>query len=205
MKKISVAQINRVTTGYLSMLDGWQQVREDTIARAVGPVAQCIGFERLSDGTCRPVCYLRVLAAPDVPGVMELPQHLNVKLRQFSLREHETTRDRIFEAMSSEFVPDIQRPLDPVLVLENYESEAIPNSAEAYSLSALSAFLGHPDRFQKWKHHFIELVDSLGYWEEWDKERRAFLEKMDDWISKGTVTEQLEGVVEEERKKLGLE
>ena len=158
-----------------------------------------------ADGTYRPVCYLRVLAAPDLPGVMELPQHLNVKVRQLSLREHETDRDRVFEAMKREFVPDVRRPLDPGSVLEYYEREAIPNSAEAYSLSALSAFLGDSDRSQKWSRRFTELVVSLGYWEEWDKERQAFLEKVELWIREGAVKQRLEEVVEEERKKLGFE
>jgi len=204
-KKISVAQIKRISTDYLSFLDGWQQIRKDTIARAAGPVSQCIGFERLGDGTYRPVGYLRVLAAPDLPGVMELPQHLNVNVRQLSFREHETARGRVFGAMKREFVPKVERPLDPISVLELYERDAVPNSAEAYSLSVLSAFLGDSDRAQKWDHRFTELVDSLGYWEDWDKERRAFLGNVELWIREGTVKPRLEEVVEEERKKLGFE
>lgn len=205
-RRISVSQIKQIAHDYQGSLAGWQQIRPGILGRATDAVAQCVGFECLSTGTYRPVGFLRVLVAPDTPGVMELPQHLNVKLRQISEAQHERLRGQVLEAMRREFIPSIDGPLGSGAVLDFYEQKAVPTSPQAYSLSALNAFLGRFEKARFWSQRFTELVLSLERpWEESDKERRAFLDELEQWIQAGSVSQRLAEVVKEQKRKLGFE
>lgn len=203
--RISVSQIKRIAHEYKERLPGWQQIRPGTLGRTAEAVAQCIGFERLSTGTYRPVGFLRVLAAPDTPGVMELPQHLNVKLRQITETQHEKLKEQVLDAMRREFVPSLDRPLDPASILERYEREAVPTSAEAYSLCALNAYYSRFERARFWRRSFAELVLCQGSSEDWDRERQSFLDELEQWIQAGCANQRLPEVVKEEKRKLGFE
>lgn len=142
--------------------------------------------------------FVRVLVAPGGGG-------LDRVLPSVKARAHAHQLPKMIEAMRREFVPSVDAPLVPEEVLELCEREAIPKSPEAYSLAALSAYLDHHDRALYWCHRFPELVDQLAHgWQKWDVEQGDFLKKLESWIQAGEAREQLEHVLQAERKKWGL-
>lgn len=205
-RKITLKELEPVIRYYQARLPGWDMILRDSLARTTGPILQCIGFDRLSSEDYRPVSFIRVLTAPEVVGAMELAQHLNARVGYVRLAEHERLRERVVDAMQREFVPKITRALDPIEVLKLYERKAIPKSPEAYSLAALNAYLGKKKRALYWCSRFNKLVDKLGHpWQEWDKERRAFLDRLERWIHEGTEKRHLEEILRKEKEKWGID
>jgi hypothetical protein len=203
-KQITLKELEPMVRDYLAHLPGWQQVQRNTLARTEGPILQCIGFEALSFGPYRPVGYIQVLIVPSAVGGMELPQYLKeiISIRRM---EHERRLEKVIEAMRHEFKPDITQPLDSRAVLELYEREATPKSYEAYSLASLNAYFGNKERALYWSARFNELVEELYMpWQEWDKERRAFLDTLEMWIREGTEKQSLEEILQKEKEKWGV-
>ncbi len=198
MRKLRASELALVMQDYRQHLAGWRLIGQDCLGREQGPVLQVIGFERHSWRAYRPMGFVRILVAPGGGG-------LNRLLLSLELGLHAHQMLKMLEAMRREFIPSIDAPLVPEEVLELCEREAIPSSPEAYSLAALNAYLGHYDRALCWCRRFPELVDPrhLG-WQEWDIEQRDFLVKLEAWIHAGEAREQLEPVLEAERKKWNL-
>jgi hypothetical protein len=203
-RRITLKELEPVVQYYQSQLPGWTLIRRATLVRMNGPVLQGITFDRLSYGAYRPVGYIRILTAPEVRGGMELPQFLDAKM-SIRLGEHERVREKIVDAMRHEFAPNITRPLDPFEVLKLCERKAIPTSPEAYSLATLNAYLGKKERALYWCSRFNKLVDALKRpWGDEDKERRAYLDLLEKWISEGTEKQHLEEVMQREREKWSI-
>jgi hypothetical protein len=107
--------------------------------------------------------------------------------------------------MRREFVPSMDLPLDVPEVLDLYEKKAAPSDPQAFSLAALNAYLGRDERAVYWCAQFPKLIDRLGIeWQEADRKRSAFLQDLETWIRNGEAREQLERVLQEERRKWGL-
>lgn len=199
MRKLKLSELKPLLEDYHRFFPQWQVFQKDTLIRANGPVLQSIFFERQSHREYRPMGFVDVLTAP---GGGWAPQRV---LRSVQSRGHAYELPKMIEAMRREFVPSVDAPLVPEEVLELCEREAIPKSPEAHSLAALNAYLGHEERALYWCRRFPELIDEerLGM-QEWDLERRDFLTKLEGWIQAGEVREQLEQVLQAERKRWGL-
>jgi len=202
---MTLNELRPIAEDYYRAFTDWRFLEGELLARESGPVMQVIGFERLSTGSYRPVCGLYCLCIPDRDGRFG-HQFLNVKVRQVHPRAHEITREKVVEAIRQEIVPSVDRPLVAEEVLELYERQANPpRSLDAYSLAALNAYLGHDQRALYWCSRFTELVnESANRWQDFDYKRRAFLDQLEKWIHARNAKEQLDRVLQEERRKWGL-
>jgi len=203
--RLTLKELRPIIEFYHAKFPTWRLIRHDTLVREAPPVVQGITFDRLSYGVYRPTGHIRVLVAPDDDWVFELCQKLNVKVRQIDRRQHPQFRDRVVEAIHAEFLPKVDEPLVADEVLALYEAKAYPTPAAAYSLAPLNASLGHDDRAIYWCSRFTQLVNQLGNpWQDFDYERRAFLDQLEQWLKAGTAKQELAGVLEEQRHKWGL-
>ena len=199
MRKLKPSELEPLVKDYHEFFPKWDVFQRDTLIRLNGPVLQGVFLERQSRRAYQPMGFIRILAAPGGGGT---PQRV---LDSVDSRGHKRELPKMVEAIRREFVPSVDAPLVPEEVLELCEREAIPKSPEAYSLATLNAYLGHEERALYWCHRFPELIDEerLGM-QEWDLERRDFLIKLEGWIQGGEVREQLEQVLQTERKKWGI-
>jgi hypothetical protein len=183
----------------------WQLLEGgELFGRESGPLLQYIGFERLSTGAYRPTCGIYYLCVPDRDGSLG-PQWLNVKVRQVKAREHESFREKVLEAIHTEIVPNVDAQLDADQVLRMHEAYEFIRSPDAHSLAALNAYLGNDDRALFWCLEFPRLVEQLGLgWQDFDVKRREFLEQLEKWIRAGEAKQQLERILQKERRKWGL-
>jgi hypothetical protein len=139
----------------------------------------------------------------------ELPQDLNIKVRQINRRQDREYRPRVLEAIRADFVPSVDRPLVAEEVLKLYEQQSVPETTgAAYSLAALNAYLGHEERALHWCSQHTKLLDEKtrnGFpWHELEHKQQAFLQDLEKWIKGGEAKQQLEHVLQEERRKWGL-
>lgn len=202
---LTAAELRSIVAYYQAQFPTWKVIQKDTLLREDGPVAQGITFERLSGGVYRPTGHVHVLVVPAEHWFLELSQRLS-KNQQLNRRQDREFRDRTVAAIRAEFVPNIDRPLLAEEVLELYERQANPpRSPNAYSLAALNAYLGYDERALYWCSRFTELVnESADSWQDCDYKRRAFLDQLEKWLQAGDAKQQLERVLQEERRKWGL-
>jgi len=203
--RLTLKELRPIVEFYHSHFPEWKVFEKDTLIREASPIVQCITFDRISAGDYRPVGYIRVLVAPSPFWGFELSQHLDVKLREIDRRRHELIKEQVVEAMLAEFVPAIDRPLVAEEVLNLYEAYALPTTSEAYSLAPLNAYLGHFGRAKSWCERFKELIaapDRLPH--DLDAAHLAYLDQLETWIEQGDAKEQLERVLQEERRKWGF-
>ncbi len=204
-RRLSLEELEPIVAFYQSKLSGWRVVRQSVLVREAAPIAQGIAFERLPDGAYRLVGHLRVLVAPEPVWALEMPQYLDIKVRQIGRLEHPELRDRACEAMCTEFVPAVRSPLRSDDALKLYEQAALPTAAEAYSLAAFNAYLGNNDQARTWCRRYTELSTRLDFQsQEAGDFRQAFLDQLELWLSKGEAPQQLERVLQEERRKWDL-
>lgn len=203
-KRLTVTELKAIVEFYHEYFPAWKVIEKGTLVREDGPVAQAITFERLSGGEYRPTGHIRVLVVPEDVWGFELPQRIS-KNHAINRRQDREYRRRVLERIRAEFVPSVDQPLVAEDVLKLYEEQAYPSSPEAYSLAALNAYLGHDDRALYWCSRFSELVNqSANPWQDFDLKRKAFLDQLESWIKGGTTKEELEKVLQEERRKWGL-
>lgn len=203
--RLTISELRSIVEFYHAHFPTWKLIQKGTLVREDGPVAQGIVFERLSAGDYRPTGHVHVLVAPADYWFLELSQNLK-KHSSVSRRQDREYRPRVLEAFRSEFVPKVDRPLVAEEVLKLYEREANPPaSPDAYSLAPLNAYLGHEERALYWCSRFPELVaESSNPWEECDLKRKEFLDRLTSWIKAGVAKQELQKVLEEERRKWGL-
>jgi len=204
-QQMRLKELRPIVLDYLVAFPGWQFLLPDMFARENGPILQYIGFERVSGGAYRPECGNYALCVPNRGGGLGLQFLYSRSVHCINPRTHERLRDRAVDAMRKEFVPKVDAPLVPEEMLEICEQKAIPKPAQAHSLAALNAYLGHEERALYWCSRFTELVEGMGLgWAEWDIQRRAFLNLLVEWIEEGEAKERLERILQEERKNWGL-
>ncbi|MCP4593040.1 MAG: hypothetical protein GY842_20085 [bacterium] len=197
-RKLKPSELKPLLEDYHRVLPQWVAFQKDALIRANGPVLQSIFFERQSHREYRVLGCVRILVAPGGGG-------LDRVLPSVQARGHAHAFPKMIEALRREFAPSVDAPLVPEEVLELCEREAIPKSPEAHSLAALNAYLGHEERALYWCRRFPELIDEerLGM-QEWDLERRDFLNQLEGWTQTGKTREQLDLVLQHERQKWGL-
>lgn len=225
---IKKRDILRIVRDYQPAFPGWEIPKRGTaIARVSGPVMQGILFDRSARDIYRPRGFIKLLTAPESPGVMDLVQDLKrangAPQREIALPNHERERDEIVSELYRQMRPKLDELLDPLEVLEMYERDAVPKVPEAYSIATLCAYLGYETKARDWIRRFRELDHEwqryalslskgkrrvMAKWEldlrQVEEERRKFIDSLEGWLDKGEARERLEAVIQEERKKLGL-
>jgi hypothetical protein len=200
---MTLKELEPIVADYHRALPNWHVLEKELIARESGPILQYIGFERLSTGAYRVQYGIYYLCVADRDGGF-VPNYLSVK-QSIHARAHNSMRDKVVEAIHKEIVPSVDALLDPEQVLSLHEAHEPIRSPDAHHLAALNACLGHDDRALYWCCRFPELVEETGLgWHEWDYKRQAFLESLKQWIEAGEAKEQLEPIVQDERRKWGL-
>ncbi|MBI3860927.1 MAG: hypothetical protein HY290_03435 [Planctomycetia bacterium] len=208
LKKITKSQLKAIVNDYERLMPGWKRVAPDVLARADGPLCQCIGFESLRFGEYRPMNYVDALIAPE-PDTMGAGSFFFQIVRgspgTLTLRTHADFCKKMLGTMEREFRPAIHGPFRAQEVLGLCEKEAITKGYQAYALAALNAYFGYDDRARYWCAQFPKLVEKLAYpWEEWDIRRKTFLEKLQQWLTDGVAKAELEANLKAERAKWGL-
>ncbi len=197
------SELKAITRDYLSAFPSWHLVTKHCIGREVNPILQQIWFEALRTGAYRPMAAIHVLCAPEAGGLVQM---LSIKYQSIYPKNHAQMRDRVIDAMKREFVPSIVEPLVPTDVLQLYESKQILKSPDAHALAGFNAYLGRWERALYWCREFPKLVEAIGHgWQPWDREQGAYLRVLEEKSASGTATEWLEGVISQERRRLGLE
>lgn len=204
MKRISKSELTTIVADYHLLFPGWEQISPDAIARADGPVMQCIGFESLRGGTYRPMHFLRPLVTPEICAGF-FHQFLQKWPSELLPRQHHEYHRRMSENMKLEFTPSTTEDLDAWKVLDLCEKKAIPKSFEAYGLAALNAYFGRDDRARYWCWSYPKLVDALGYaWEPWQLNEKNFLDSLLGWLETGEAKLRLQEILRERRKQEGF-
>jgi hypothetical protein len=204
IKKITKSELRAFVADYSRLLPSWEQIGGDALARADGPLMQCIGFECLRGGSYRPMNFVRGLVTPE-PLAGFFSQFLQSWPGYLLPREHEEYHRRMFENMRREFRPSITENFDAWTVLELCERDAVPKGNQACELAALNAYFGRDDRARYWCSRFPKLVDALGRaWQSWDHQQQAFLETLSGWLETGEAKLRLQEILKERRKKEGF-
>jgi len=208
MNQLTPKQIRGIVDDYVRFLPGWHHVSDETVVRTDGPILHAIGFQSLSSGEYRPMNYIQVLAAPETGRTGRVDffaQFPKGSPRTASLRSHQELRDEMIHTMKQEFIPAIMEPLNATTVLGLCENDAAPKSGDAYALAALNAYLDYSERALYWCSRYDDLVNELGQpWQPWHYQQHAFLHSLEDWITIGDAKQQLERVLQEERRKWGV-
>jgi hypothetical protein len=203
-KQLTLPELRPFVADYHRAFPGWQMLAPEIIARESGPLLQYIALERLSTGSYRPTCGVYYLCVPERDGSLG-PQWLNIKLRIVDPRAHERLHDKVIEAIHREIVPSVDTPLLPEKVLALHEGRELIRSPDAHHLAVLNAYLGRNERALYWCSRFPELVNHNGLgWQDFDHKRQAFLTSLKQWIEVGQVKQQLDCVIQAERRHWGL-
>ena len=155
--RMTLRELEPFVAEYQLQFPEWKRTFPSAFGREAGPVAQEISFERLSDGTYRPMSYVRIFPVRD-GGAFH--QFLTVVA---SVRpcDHSSKFPRIVEAMHKEIVPSVDAPLIPDDILRRFEQrEQYNKDVKAHDLAALNAYLGHEDRALYWCEQFPKLVEA---------------------------------------------
>lgn len=206
-KKITRTEMRAIVDDYHRMLPEWQHPSPETLARADGPLLQGIGFQALSSGNYRPMNSIAVLVAPEPRG--RRPDFFVIIPRgrpgSVPLRAHSVWMAQMFETMKREFKPVITERLDAIRLLSACERDAEPTAPQAYALAALNAYFGHEKRARYWCSQYPKILERRRLeWQEWDFQRKAFLDSLEHWLDTGDAKLRLEKTLLEERAKWGL-
>jgi hypothetical protein len=210
---INIKDIKRITKDYLDLFPLWNILGNNILFRDNGPILQGLLFERASTDVYRPTGFIRVLCAPNPVDamIMELPQGLSypngAPCRSISLQSHEKVIFDVVGDMKTQIYPPLDLPLAPIKVLAFYVKEAVPTIIEAYSLGALHAYFGLNKDAKEWIKRYKQLVleqkmediDS-----EYEAKRENFINELEIWIGEGIANEKLRKIIDEEKKKLGI-
>ena len=203
-KRLTDSELRPFMADYHRAFPAWQLLLPGLIARESGPLLQIIALERLSTGSYRPTCGVYYLCVPDRDGSLG-PQWLNIKVRVVDPRAHDRLRDGVIEAIRRESVPSVDEQLQPEQVLAIHEGREPIRSPDAHHLAALNAYVGRSDQALYWCNRFPELVNQHGLgWQDFDHKRQAFLTNLKQWIKAGQAKEQLDHIVQAERRQWGL-
>ncbi len=203
-KRLTIKELKPFILDYYAAFPGWKLLLPDLFARESKPLLQFFFLERLSYGSYRPTCGVHYLCVPAY-GRGIGPQWLNVRLQEIDPRAHERLRDRVIKAIHREIVPNVDEPLNAEQVLALHEAHEIIRSPDAHDLAALNAYLAHEERALFWCSRFAEMAEQeAGSKTESQLGRRAFLNDLKRWIAAGEAKQQLERIVQEERRKWGL-
>lgn len=204
----------RITNDYLPQFPGWRCLGFDTLIRENGPILQGILFNRASSDVYKPMGFIHVLCSPSSMDVMglELPQSLKHKNgapdRAIGLSNHERLLPEVVADLRKQILPQIDKPLEPIKVLDLYLKMAVPTLSQAESIAALQSYFGFEKDAKRWIGRFRQLFDDrkkiFGDLPEFDNKDKAFIDELEAWLVGGMAKQNLTLIIEEERRKFGL-
>lgn len=147
IKPLTKSQLSEVVACYGKAFPGWDVVAGERLVRSSGPLLQQIGFEALRSGAYRPSVAVRVLIAP---GVVLLPQFLDVRHREIFAREHASKWERVVAAIEQQVRPSVRAPLDVRDVIDLGTKSTAGSANDMCGLAALNAYIGNSDEALGW-------------------------------------------------------
>ncbi|ROH85915.1 hypothetical protein ED236_09305 [Pseudomethylobacillus aquaticus] len=147
IKPLTKNQFSEVVACYGKAFAGWDVVAGERLIRSSGPLLQQIGFEALRSGAYRPSVAVRVLIAP---GVVLLPQFLDIRHREIFAREHASKWERVVEAIEQQIYPSVRAPLDVREVIELSTKLTSGSANDMCGLAALNAYIGNREEALAW-------------------------------------------------------
>jgi hypothetical protein len=212
---ISQKYLKRIQTDYLLYFPSWKTHKNDVLYRESGPILQGILFDRSSRDVYKPTGFINVLCTPRTVSFMglELAQRLQYKNgapdRSISLKSHEKYLLEVVAELKRQVMPPVEQPLDARNVLELYKKEAQPVMGHAYSLAHFCAYFGEDDEAIHWinryRYFFNERKEAGLGLPEHDKFINASIDRLEQWIDNSVARTQLNKVVEESRRLMGID
>jgi hypothetical protein len=205
-RKISSAEIRQIVADYLPFFPGWKVIGGDKLLRVDGLIGQSIWFDRLRTGAYRPASRLHVWVAPGPgEGSLVLAQVLDIKNREVALQSHAQQLRSVVDALKSEIVPSVVKPLDAKTVAELLASQACGRPTDTYALACLLAALGRSEEARGCIAHYHEALRLLELpFNALDRDRAEYLAKVETWMKQSTAVVELRAVAESEKAKLAL-
>jgi hypothetical protein len=120
-ERMTNSQLKVVVADYATMFSTWSVFEGTALVRQSGPIRQMVWFQALRTGDYRPTHGINAVA---VPIVRMLPQVLDVRHRETTLKQHPARWQKMFAAMEQQFRPPIGKPLDIAEVAALCSSEA---------------------------------------------------------------------------------
>lgn len=178
IKPLTKKQLREVFESYSDVFAHWDKdVSAATFARTSGPVKQQVWFEGLRSGEYRPASGVRIRVAPDVAM---LHQFLDIRHRQILHSQHEAMQPSVIAAMTTQFMPHLNQPLDAAEVLRLCEAEATNNIADICGVAALAAYLGRSNLALEWCKKAEASMARLGRQPaEWELSQHDFVKQLD--------------------------
>lgn len=195
-KPMTKKQIREIVAEYAAHFPKWALYSDGTaFLREFGPVRQMIWFQALRTGDYRPMHGISSLALPEA-HIRMLPQLLDVRNRESSLKQHASRMPGILAAMEQQFRPDVRKPLDITDVLALCEAEAgtmLDTTNNMTMLAILSAWVGRD-------------AEAIGYCERMQHCSLPTLAPMPEWEdAMRTFGRELTGAIESGQGKAFLE
>jgi hypothetical protein len=147
---------------------------------------------------------VHILAAPGPEGgTIVLPQFLNVKIREITLKSHARALGAVLGALKSEILPSLSQQLDEHAVVELLKQKSASRPANAFALACLLAVLGASDDSVHWITEYHTAIAALGLpYQPVDAEREAFLKKVEEWLKLTEREARFAEVVENQKSRL---
>jgi hypothetical protein len=199
--RLTSKEIDLIVLDYQPHLPEWKVIGGDTLMRVGGLVAQSIWFDRLRTGAYRPTARIHVLAAPDeMGGTVVLPQFLGVKHKEISAQSHLKQLPAVVEALRSEVVPTIFKPLDANVVVDLAAARSHGRPAGAYAVACLCAALGRSTEARRWIAEYHSALSGLDLPEQpIDASRSSFLCQLEAWVAASVAEIELANVAQQQK------
>jgi hypothetical protein len=201
-----------ILADYRTVLVGWKAWGKDSLYRESSPVIQFLVLGRPTYANIyRAAFCLRVLVAPasssgETNDYWQSLTYTDSRSEaNYRLIDHAAKREQILADVRRQIRPPVDEPLTVEAALNCIETKAVPTMNEAYTLAALHAYLGHDSQAQVWIERFHQERLELP----WTNEesiiyQHKFIDRLTVWLKEGQAREQLEQLIPEERRKLGL-
>lgn len=200
---IKLKEITNFVREYQAALPEWQIVEKDTLARVNGIIGQAIWFDRLRTGEYRPTFRVHVLVAPsELGGTSVLPQFLDARYRSITPKSHSFMMNSVIMKMKSSIIPNISKPFDAMeiknLLLYKDHIEII----YSYALAFLCAYFGEIEESRNFIMKYHKMMRNFGMYDnDCNINRENMLNKLENWIEKSDLQNNLSNIVAEEKNK----
>lgn len=183
IKKISKKQLAEIVACYEKVFPGWELVAGERLLRRSGPVLQQIGFEALRSGAYRPSAAIRVLIAP---GILLLPQFLDIRHREISPREHERKWEQVVAAIEQQILPSVRAPLRIEDIIELTTKNLAGSTNDMCGLAALHAYVGNDNEALVWCQRVVSKLQLSDHeLKEWELAHLEYVKKLSNAINSG--------------------
>jgi hypothetical protein len=200
-QRMTNRQLKEIVADYAASLPAWRSFEGTAFVREHGPVRQTVWFEALRTGAYRP---MSGIGASALPMVAMLPQMLDVRHRQATLRQHPDRKAAIMVAMEQQVRPSIHMPLDIAEILGLCEAEAREATNDFAMLAILHAWLGQRGKALSYCSRAQSCPPpTLAPIPEWETQIKTFCRSLAGAVEMGTASDFLRSAAEELRANWG--